>query len=173
MFLKRNTDNPRPRHVTIFVACLLLASWLLPPKAQASAFDDDIDPRVYQDDDPTVQAPPRDDDRNLPFRPFGGPNGARNLRAVRDRNNNGDNDTANANSSGKRNQYSWGKVKERGTQEVKSNDRFGTTEGKIQFRLVHDELIKKTIREKTLEGKDISKAPLLPDLDTSKESIKE
>lgn len=143
-----------------------LIKW--PRMAHSAPRDDDGPPPAYNDDDISARraAALEDDDfgGSLPFKPFSGPNAKKNLEALKNRNKDQDNDSA----SGSRNKYKWGKAKSRGTRDVKGNERFGTTDGKVQFKLVHDDLIKEAVEKKKMEGKDLSKAPLLPDLDTSK-----
>ena len=147
-----------------------LVKW--PREAQSAPRDDDGPPPAYNDDDIGARRAAALEDSefggSLPFKPFSGPNSKKNLKALKDRNKGRDKDRDNDSASGSRNKYKWGKAKGRGTRDVKGNERFGTTKGKVQFKLVHDDLIKEAVEKKKMEGKDISKAPLLPDLDTTR-----
>lgn len=157
MALKRNTDTPRQIFMTIFVTSLLLMGLLQTQTSWSAPGDEMVDSGAYDADDDGISS--------LPFKPFSGPNASKNIRAIRNRNQNQDDDRGRR---GERNKYSWGKSKKSGDRDTKTNERFGKTEGKVEFRLVHDELIKEALQKKKREGKDISKAPLLPDLDTDK-----
>ncbi len=146
MDLKQSTDDQYKKRVTIFVVYLLLLGLSQASSTWATTEDDDADFSIK---------------RPLPLRPFGGPNTTKNKY----RSNSTDEPK-------RRDKYKWDKSKGHTAPSIKANERFGKTEGKVEFRLVHDTLIKKTLQKKNKTGKNFSKAPLLPNLDTNKRSYK-
>lgn len=149
------------KDVTFIVALLIVLSLSYTSQSHAAPDDDDREPPIisgnpFVDDD-------SDDDVRPSFRPS----------FIKGGRNNEDMTDEEAEEEERRRynlQKRFGKTKGSDPSNTKSNDRFGETKGKIQFKLVHDELIKKTLheRESDSDAKSLSQAPLLPNLDTTK-----
>ena len=138
--------------IVTFIVLVLAIFSISSPLAWSLPDEDDYSrPAVYDDDDDQFISPDDDDDYrpSLPFRPRKAQGSV------------GKGDTPGS---------KWGQ-RRNGKKNEANNARFGSPKGKVVFRLVDDELIKKTLREKgDQEKQSLSQAPLIPDLNTDKKT---